>query len=48
MKIFIDECLDFALNFENRPKTKNFFELLNEVFLKTDMYLDMQKIKSIP
>jgi hypothetical protein len=47
MKMFIVECLEYSLKVQKIEKTRSFFNLLNEVFMKTEVYKELQKIKPV-
>ena len=38
ISLFINECLDYALKVSKHERTFTFFTLMNEVFMKTEVY----------
>ena len=47
MQIFLNEGLNFALKSPNLTQSRNFFEILNEVFTKTNIHQNLHLIKPI-
>ena len=48
IEIFMNVFLEYALKSVAKPEsTKSFFDLLNEIFLRTEMYKSLSMIKPV-
>jgi hypothetical protein len=48
MNMFLNQFIEHALATQKGEKTSTFFALMNEIFLKTEMYKELSKIKPVP
>jgi hypothetical protein len=46
-QLFLNDCLNYSLTIEKNEKTAVFFNLLNDVFMKTEVYKDIHKIQPV-
>lgn len=44
MKLFLNDCLDYSLKIQKLEKPKKYFEVVNEIFMKTEVHRELQKI----
>jgi hypothetical protein len=47
MQLFFKEFLIYSMQVQKPEKTATFFNLLNEVFMKTEVYKELHKIQPV-
>ena len=47
IQVFLQECLIYSLSVQKPDKTATFFILLNDVFMKTELYKELHKIQPV-
>jgi hypothetical protein len=48
MRLFINDCLEYSLKTAKQEKTRKFFDVINEIFNKTEVYKELHMIKPVP
>lgn len=48
MRLFINDCLEYSLKTSKQEKTRKFFDVINEIFNRTDVYKELHLIKPVP
>jgi hypothetical protein len=47
IQLFLKECLIYSLQVQKPEKTATFFNLLNEVFMRTEVHKELHKIQPV-
>jgi hypothetical protein len=47
IQLFLQECLNYSLQVQKPEKTVVFYNILNDVFMRTEVYKDLHKIEPV-
>lgn len=47
MKLFLNECLEYALKVQRLERTRIFFDLVTDVFTRTEVYKSLHEIRPV-